>query len=429
MYPFSCLTVYFNSSVQIDQFVLIKMTKSFWKIKHQIILFAILIMAILLRLIALDKVPNGFFPDEASNAYDAYSILPKYLPLSGFILATSIFTYQSARVFVPLFLLGLSLIYYKFLAKHIIYTFWTVIFFLIIFIPQLFFYLSPQGMTRANDVIFNTNLITIIKCYFHHFSPDFLFFHGDPNPRHLPQNRGELYYFEMLTLPLGLFFSLKARTKKNYILILWLILFPLPAALTTEIHSIRGIMGVIILAIISGYGMSKLLDILNTYIKKIATPILIFTIVISVVFFSHRYFVEYPRWLPEAWLSTMGYIITDANKTNANCIVIDTNIYGEHIYIFVPFYTQLPPGEYQKLGVDVAKDKLDIGRWKVRNLNELKSLNKQCLYITSTQQLVNLKNQGYNLESINDFRDINGQQNYQLLTIKENPSFHGKATR
>ncbi len=509
------------------------MTKRLWRLKDEMILIAILTMAILLRLIALDKVPNGFFPDEASNAYDAYSILhtgrdqygnflplvfksandyreglyiyfsvifikilglnefaarmpsamigtltvliiyylckefcnsrvalfsalflaispwhiqfsriafraillpcllslgllcffkslkqPKYLPLSGFIFATSIFTYQSARVFVPLFLLGLSVTYYKFLKKNILYTVGTAIVFLIIFIPQLIFYLSPQGMTRANDVIFNTNFFTIIKCYFHHFSPDFLFFQGDPNPRHLPQNRGEVYYFEMLSLPLGLFCLLKQRSKEKTILILWLILFPLPAALTTEVHSIRGIMGVTILAIISGYGMSKLLDILNTYIKNIATPFIIFTVVISVLFFSHRYFVEYPRWLPEAWLSTMGDIITYANDTDAQCIVIDTNIYGEHIYILVPFYTQLSPSEYHKLGVDVANDKLDMGRWKVRNLNQLNPLNEQCLYITSSQQVVNLTNRGYNPQSIHYFWDINGKQLYQLLTIK-----------
>lgn len=36
---------------------------------------AILIGALLLRVLFLGTIPNGFFTDEASNAYDAYSIL------------------------------------------------------------------------------------------------------------------------------------------------------------------------------------------------------------------------------------------------------------------------------------------------------------------------------------------------------------------
>ena len=36
---------------------------------------AILITALLLRVVFLGSIPSGLFTDEASNAYDAYSIL------------------------------------------------------------------------------------------------------------------------------------------------------------------------------------------------------------------------------------------------------------------------------------------------------------------------------------------------------------------
>ncbi|MDJ0601293.1 MAG: 4-amino-4-deoxy-L-arabinose transferase, partial [Crocosphaera sp.] len=35
----------------------------------------ILVLTFLLRVAFLGSIPNGFFTDEASNAYDAYSIL------------------------------------------------------------------------------------------------------------------------------------------------------------------------------------------------------------------------------------------------------------------------------------------------------------------------------------------------------------------
>ncbi|MEA5533093.1 ArnT family glycosyltransferase [Crocosphaera sp. XPORK-15E] len=493
----------------------------------------IIIIAALIRIVFLDKIPNGFFPDEASNAYDAYSILhtgrdqygdflplvfksandyreglyiylmipfikifglnefaarmtsgvigtltvlivyylakevfnqrvalfsalllavspwhiqfsritfrailfpclfclsllfffksfknPKFLPLSGLLFSFSIFTYQSARVFVPLFLIGLIFIFHQFLWQHKFYTLLASLVFLLFFIPQIIFYVSPQGMTRANDVILSSNWLTIIKVYFSHFSPEFLFFKGDPNPRHLPQHRGELYYFEMITIPLGLFYLIKEKRKENTIFLIWLILYPLPAALTSEIHSLRAIIGAPLFAIISGYGLTKLFDLRLPYKKSIINFIVLLIVSISFVFYSHRYFIDYPRWLSTAWLSTMGEVITYADKTSSQCIVLDTNIYGEHIYILVPFYTKLEPSYYQKLGVDVAIHRLDMGSWKVENLNEISSLNKQCVYITTTQQLETIIGKGYKPQPLEHFKDINGEEIYQLVKIK-----------
>ncbi|MEA5510377.1 glycosyltransferase family 39 protein [Crocosphaera sp. UHCC 0190] len=493
----------------------------------------ITIIAAFIRIVFLDKIPNGFFPDEASNAYDAYSILrtgkdqyghflplvfksandyreglyiylmvpfikilglnefaarmtsamigtltvliiyylvkevfnrrvalssalllaiypwhiqfsriafrailfpclfclsllfffkslkqPKYLPLSGLLFSISIFTYQSARVFVPLFLIGLIFIFYQFLWQHKFYTLLASILFLLFFIPQLIFYISPQGMTRANDVILSSNWLTIIKVYFSHFSPEFLFFKGDLNPRHLPQHRGELYYFEMITIPLGLFYLIKEKRKENIIFLIWLILYPLPAALTSEIHSLRAIIGAPLLAIISGYGITKIVDLIKFYPRFIVNFIVLLIISISLVLYSDRYFIDYPRWLTHAWLPTMGSVITYGDKTSSDCIVIDTNVYGEHIYIFVPFYGKLDPNYYQKLGVDIAVDRLDMGRWKVENLNEISSFNSQCLYITTTQQLETIIGKGYKPQPLEHFKDINGEEIYQVVKIK-----------
>jgi hypothetical protein len=113
----------------------------------------------------------------------------------------------------------------------------------------------------------------------------------------------------------------------------------------------------------------------------------------------------------------MGEVIKYADKTPSNCIVIDTNTYGEHIYILVPFYTKLDPDDYQKLGVDVAIHHLDMGRWKVENLNELSSLDEQCLYITTTQQLSAIIGKGYQPQPLEHFKDINGEELYQLVKV------------
>ena len=41
----------------------------------EIYLLGIILLAFTIRILFLENIPNGFFPDEASNAYDAYSIL------------------------------------------------------------------------------------------------------------------------------------------------------------------------------------------------------------------------------------------------------------------------------------------------------------------------------------------------------------------
>ena len=39
------------------------------------IIFGIIFIALFLRVFLLDKIPYGFYADEASSAYDAYSLL------------------------------------------------------------------------------------------------------------------------------------------------------------------------------------------------------------------------------------------------------------------------------------------------------------------------------------------------------------------
>ncbi|ACK67224.1 hypothetical protein PCC8801_3251 [Rippkaea orientalis PCC 8801] len=133
--------------------------------------------------------------------------------------------------------------------------------------------------------------------------------------------------------------------------------------------------------------------------------------------YCHHYFIDYPHWWTTAWLSTMGEIITYADQTTSDCIIFDKNLYGDHIYILVPFYTKLDPKKDQKLGVDVAVEQLDMGRSKVTDLMDKKHLNQQCTYIVSAQQLENLKAQGYAPQPLEIFKDINGEQIYYLIEL------------
>jgi len=80
--------------------------------------------------------------------------------------------------------------------------------------------------------------------YLSYLGPDYLFFNGDPEIRHSLLNVGQLYFFELATLPMGIFFLVRRKRKEDALLGLWLALYPIPAALTDPSHAIRSIVGV-----------------------------------------------------------------------------------------------------------------------------------------------------------------------------------------
>jgi 4-amino-4-deoxy-L-arabinose transferase-like glycosyltransferase len=508
-------------------------------------LLGIVILGFLLRVIFLETIPNGFFPDEASNAYDAYSIIhtlsdqygeflpayfksandyreglymylmvpfikvfglnvfgarmtsavigtltvlvlyyltkeifsrhvalfsalllaispwhihfsritfrailfpllfcvtlliflrsletPKLIPISGILFAISIYTFYSARVFIPLFMIGSVIIYREYLIKHKNQTIFALILFAILFIPQFIYQLSPQGMARANEVGILENIHQIAGHYLSYFSPDYLFFKGDPIPRHTIDNMGELYLFEIVTLILGIAGLIRNQVNYKPILILWLFLYPIPAALVSPSSAVRTCVGAPLFAMISGYGIFLLLNKFNGKLKYQITWVSLLVIFASSTIFTEHYFVDYPKLNSDAWLPTFRDVIFEADNSNTDCILISDNIESKYAYILVPFYTQMPAAEYQKLDIDVVTDKLDMKRWKIidfepYNQGDLPkiedNLNDNCLYLLHYYRDNNvLKTDEYRWQDIKTFERINDEPYYRLVKLIKN---------
>ncbi len=117
----------------------------------------------------------------------------KYLPVSGLLFGLSLYTYSSARVFAPLFLLGLVILFWQHLWNNLKFTLIALGLFSLFFIPLFTFWISPEGMARATGGVATglvKNPITILHYYFSYFNPEFLFLNGDPNVRHSPYKLG-----------------------------------------------------------------------------------------------------------------------------------------------------------------------------------------------------------------------------------------------
>jgi 4-amino-4-deoxy-L-arabinose transferase-like glycosyltransferase len=99
--------------------------------------------------------------------------------------------------------------------------------------------------------VFHNKLIeyglVLEESYIKNLSPEFLFLHGDNNPRHNPGTMGELFLADMILLFIGLgyLWSTKIKTYFNsshqllILLSLWVLIAPIPTALLLEQHALR----------------------------------------------------------------------------------------------------------------------------------------------------------------------------------------------
>ena len=351
---------------------------------------------------------------------------PKYLPLSSLFFGLSLYTYSSARVFVSLFVLGLSIIFWEHLWRYRVQTLIALILFLLIFIPLFIVWISPEGMARAKSVGIETNPVRIIQNYLSYLSPNFLFLKGDPNLRHSPESFGELHYFELVTVPLGIFSLLRENRKERAILMLWLFLYPIPAALTEPTHAIRSIVGAPLLAIFSAYGFTKSIDWLG--FKR---RVLFFTtsafVALSLAIFCHRYFIEYPLKVTEEWQYGIREAITYAEKSSYDCVVISDNNYHclgiTNFSAFIPFYTQYIPAKYQLSPTipwgQYETQNIKFDKYSMEAISRKSELNERCLFIIRPEEVKSIVAKGYNYKEVHLVKDSRGVEYFKLIKISK----------
>lgn len=112
--------------------------------------------------------------------------------------------------------------------------------FLMPVIPTIVVTLRPGGSARWSNVsIFNqpgatflSASLLFVKNYLAHFNPVALFFHGDPNPRHCIPGAGQLAPIDLVLLPIGLVWTIRAKKPLAWALLAAWLCGPLPAAPT-----------------------------------------------------------------------------------------------------------------------------------------------------------------------------------------------------
>ncbi|PJE67326.1 hypothetical protein COU95_03035 [Candidatus Shapirobacteria bacterium CG10_big_fil_rev_8_21_14_0_10_40_9] len=205
------------------------------------------------------------------------------------------------------------------------------------------------------------------KNYLSSISTDFLFGKGDPNPRHSVGSRGELYLWELPFLLLGLgltiFKAFKEKDKIYQFILGWLVLAPVPAALTIGggTHALRLFLFLPWLQVLTALGIFSVWEFFKSKrIKILYVTCLTLLASVSLFLYLHQYFVHYPKVSGRWWNYGYREIFDYVKKVESKYQKINISPSWEPSIVYTLFYSQYPPEKTQK---EITISAVDIGKY------------------------------------------------------------------
>ncbi len=322
---------------------------------------------------------------------------PWFLSLAALCLALTPYSYNTAKLFAPLFIILLVVVFFRQLKK--VKRLWLVLAIAVLVListpmaydilfgqgSSRFGYLSifnnpttiPEiGFRRLEDLkvqlgevplrvtpslssrIFHNKFLswgtTFLTNYFRSFSTEFLFTFGDVNYRHSIQGGfGELFWPDVFFLLLGGFYALtKIREKKiRSLLLAWLLLSPVPSALTQDggNHATRLILMLPPLLILISFGFYHFL---GWFKKRKWRVTVVFLLLVGYAFiftlYLHRYYVHWPldseQWWHPGFKQAAAYV--KEHQSEYEQVVWSSR--NEPPMIFFLFWMGFEPEKFQQ---------------------------------------------------------------------------------
>lgn len=314
----------------------------------------------------------------------------KYL-FSSLVFASTFYTYQSAKLLTPLIIFSLILVTFKKIPHTILYTFFIPLF--LLSLPLIYNILFQSGGNRLKVVsllsyprsdnekqtiisesgqldfnIFHNQFVffsrNFLSRYFNHFSPRFLIFDGDwQSPRHSAPYIGVILFPSLIFFIIGLFSSFHSKIydlRSTIFFFFWLLLAPVPAALTRDsLSAVRSLPLSIPLIYFTALG-------LNVFLKRFhfsTISYLLFTIcyLLSFTYYSDLYYNHMVKLHPKEWLygykEAVTYLLKEQNNYQQ---IYLSDFYGQP-YIYYLFYSHYNPVKYQQQA-KLTTESVDTGK-------------------------------------------------------------------
>jgi 4-amino-4-deoxy-L-arabinose transferase-like glycosyltransferase len=306
------------------------------------------------------------------------------LILGTVLLGLSVWTYNSARVFVPALVVALVLIYRGDLGRlakeHKKTVVISLFLFVLFFAPMLIQLLQPVGMARYGKVsivdrgaiakieqarnistlapvlnrLVNNRYIyfsgVFAKNWASHFTASFLFIKGGSDYQFSIPGRGILFWPGIIPLMIGFLHLIIKRSKESLLVLAWLLISPIPSALTSEApHVLRAIVMLPVPMIVTAIGIYTIADWLNGKIHIFGQVMVFLYILVSFFFLENylmTYFLDYRSDYSWSWQYGYKEVVNyaKANYDNYDKIIV-TKKYGEPHEFFM-FYWPWSSSKY-----------------------------------------------------------------------------------
>lgn len=367
---------------------------------------------------------------------------PKWYLLSGVGFFLSIFTYPTYRLIIPIFIIFFFWVfrehYLTTLKKNVNPFLGAFLIFLILSLAlsynQTFGKESDERFSSINvfsqaelknnltqkinlernldslpkslALLFHNKYLEYVEIlgenYLKNLSPNFLFLHGDTNPRHNPTVMGEFYLVDLILIIFGAIYLFKKNKTFFKVFSGWILIAPLSASLVGDPHALRSSFMLPPLIIFSSLGLYFLFfkRKKRNYRVLILGLVLIFILQFG-VFLDRLYFLsgkqfsffwDYP--------AKEASLIAFKNKDKYQYILLSTKI--NSLELAYPVYATVNPdlviSRYRKraiLGNYYFKkfDNIFLGEVADQELTKfLNNLSGSVLYVGSPQEALYLKN-------------------------------------
>lgn len=310
-----------------------------------------------------------------------------YLILSAALFALTLWTYQGAKLSTSIVILLLAGLHWKdltkFSAKVLV---GTIIASFLIALPivlsfaggktgrlavySVFSYPRPekyiqdildQGGESKNSWqygLYHSEKLNFLRGvlgrWTNHFSGRYLFFEGDwSNPRHGVPNAGVFLLADIIFVISGIVYFSRAGGKGRLFVLMWLLLAPLPAALSRDsVHGVRALNMVVPWVVVVAAGAAYLLDSLQTRWKKYILIAICVGYLFNFVYWLDQYWVHAPTQNSYYWQYGYKQIVSDVTGMQSKYPEIVIQQDYTQPYIFFLFFQKYDPTLYQKIWAD-----------------------------------------------------------------------------
>lgn len=304
--------------------------------------------------------------------------------MGGLALGKAAYLYQAARLFLPLFVAILTLATFRMQKRWFLNAAAFLLAFTLLFTPVFLQSLTPEGQARFKGTSlmqdFEPHQVGVerevvdwlnrdrfaaigyhpeplfygskfLTSYLMHFRFDFLFVGLGGIKVNLIPNVSLEYLFTLPLIVLGIYYLFAQKYKRSAVIILgWLIISPIPAALTWEVPtSIRTAIMIPTLEILAALGAVQLWRKWKGF-----GVIILIASVYSLAYMLHMLFWHGPKYLDQQWYGTYREVVKKTMELAPNYqqVIVANTLDQPHGFFL--YYSGYDPAKYQSEGGTVS---------------------------------------------------------------------------